>query len=276
MALRSALINVMSNAASKIARRLLRDFGEVEQLQVSKKGPAGFVSAAGLRAHRDLKAELGRARPAFGFLMAESGAEPGSDQTSRWIVDPLNGTTNFLHGIPHIAISIAAEVKNEIIAGVVYDPIRDETFWAERGAGAYMNDKRMRVSARDKLTDAIFATGIPFHGRDGHGEFLGELETVMSEVAGVRRFGSAALDLAYLAAGRYEGFWERGLAYWDVAAGIIMVREAGGFITDFNGNRDGLSKGDIVAANDKLHGPLRRLVAPSPERDAKARAGGPQ
>jgi myo-inositol-1(or 4)-monophosphatase len=263
MALRSALINVMSNAATKVARRLVRDFGEVEQLQVSRKGPADFVSTADLRAERDLKTELGKARPTFGFLMEESGAEQGKDKASRWIVDPLDGTTNFLHGIPHFAISIAAEVCDEIVAGVVYDPIRDETFWADRGSGAYMNDKRLRVSARDKLNDAVFATGIPFHGRDGHGEFLGALETVMSEVAGVRRFGSAALDLAYVAAGRYEGFWERGLSYWDVAAGIIIVREAGGFVTDFNGDRNHRPKGDIVAANDKLHDPLLRLVAPS-------------
>ncbi|NQV20482.1 MAG: inositol monophosphatase [Rhodospirillales bacterium] len=263
MALRSALINVMANAASKVARRMVRDFGEVEQLQVSKKGPADFVSTADLRAERDLKAELKRARPKFGLLMEESGYEEGEDKTSRWIVDPLDGTTNFLHGIPHFAISIAAEVHNEIVAGVIYDPIRDETFWAEKGSGAYMNDRRLRVSARDKLPEAVFATGIPFHGRPGHSEFLSTLEHVMSEVAGVRRFGSAALDLAYVAAGRYEGFWENGLSYWDVAAGIIIVREAGGYVTDFQGESARLPDGEIVAANDKLHTTLRRLVAKS-------------
>ena len=263
MALRSALINVMANAASKVARRMVRDFGEVEQLQVSKKGPADFVSTADLRAERDLKAELKRARPKFGLLMEESGYEEGDDKTSRWIVDPLDGTTNFLHGIPHFAISIAAEVHNEIVAGVIYDPIRDETFWAEKGSGAYMNDRRLRVSARDKLPEAVFATGIPFHGRPGHSEFLSALEHVMSEVAGVRRFGSAALDLAYVAAGRYEGFWENGLSYWDVTAGIIIVREAGGYVTDFQGESARLPDGEIVAANDKLHTTLRRLVAKS-------------
>ncbi len=263
MALRSALINVMANAASKVARRMVRDFGEVEQLQVSKKGPADFVSTADLRAERDLKAELKRARPKFGLLMEESGYEEGEDKTSRWIVDPLDGTTNFLHGIPHFAISIAAEVRQEIVAGVIYDPIRDETFWAEKGSGAYMNDRRLRVSARDQLPEAVFATGIPFHGRPGHGEFLSALERVMSEVAGVRRFGSAALDLAYVAAGRYEGFWENGLSYWDVAAGIIIVREAGGYVTDFQGESARLPDGEIVAANDKLHTTLRRLVAKS-------------
>lgn len=263
MALRSALINVMANAASKVARRMVRDFGEVEQLQVSKKGPADFVSTADLRAERDLKAELKRARPKFGLLMEESGYEEGEDKTSRWIVDPLDGTTNFLHGIPHFAISIAAEVRQEIVAGVIYDPIRDETFWAEKGSGAYMNDRRLRVSARDKLPEAVFATGIPFHGRPGHSEFLSALERVMSEVAGVRRFGSAALDLAYVAAGRYEGFWETGLSYWDVAAGIIIVREAGGYVTDFQGESARLPDGEIVAANDKLHTTLRRLVAKS-------------
>jgi len=274
MALKSALINVMSNAATKVSRRLVRDFGEVEQLQVSRKGPADFVSTADLRAERDLKAELKKARPAFGFLMEESGAEEGDDKTSRWIVDPLDGTTNFLHGIPHFAISIAAEVNDEIVAGVVYDPIRDETFWAERGSGAYMNEKRLRVSARSAMPDAVIATGIPFHGREGHEEFLSALEAVMTEVAGIRRFGSAALDLAYVAAGRYEGFWERGLSYWDIAAGILIVREAGGFVTDFDGKRNRLASGDILAANDKLHEPLRQLVGPAFGATAKARAAG--
>lgn len=260
MALRTALINVMANAATKVARRMVRDFGEVEQLQVSKKGPADFVSTADLRAKRDLKAELKRARPKFGFLMEESGAEDGEDKSSRWIVDPLDGITNFLHGIPHFAISIAVEVHGEIISGVIYDPIRDETFWAEKGSGAYMNDRRLRVSAREKLQDAVFATGIPFLGRDGHPEFLATLQAVMPEVAGIRRFGSAALDLAFVAAGRYDGFWESGLSYWDLAAGLIIVREAGGFATDFRGGSKRLADGEIIAANDKLHAPLKDLI----------------
>lgn len=260
MALKSALINVMVSAATKTARHMLRDFGEVEQLQVSKKGPVDFVSTADLRAERELKAELSRARPTYGFLMEESGAVGGTDKAARWIVDPLGGTTNFLHGIPHFAISIAAELNGEVVAGVIHDPIRDETFWAEKGSGAYMNDHRLRVSAREKLPDAVLATGIPSLDKEGHGAFLATLEAVMAEVAGIRRFGSAALDLAYVAAGRYEGFWESGLSFWDIAAGIIIVREAGGFVTDYKGGHDGLPGGQIVAANDRLHGPLRKLV----------------
>jgi myo-inositol-1(or 4)-monophosphatase len=272
MALKSALINVMTNAATKTARRMVRDFGEVEQLQVSKKGPADFVSTADLRAERDLRAELSRARPTYGFLMEESGATEGSDKNSRWIVDPLDGTTNFLHGIPHFAISIAAEHHGEVTAGVIYDPIRDETFWAEKGSGAYMNDRRLRVSARDKLPDAVFATGIPFLGRPGHKTFIATLDAIMGEVAGIRRFGSAALDMAYVAAGRYDGFWESGLSYWDIAAGIIIAREAGGFVTDYTGNYDGLIKGEIVAANDRLHTPLRKIVQKAEKAAIKAAA----
>jgi len=272
MALKSALINVMINAATKTARRMVRDFGEVEQLQVSKKGPADFVSTADLRAERELKAELSRARPTYGFLMEESGEQEGSDKAARWIVDPLDGTTNFLHGIPHFAISIAAELNGEIVAGVIYDPIRDEIFWAEKGSGAYMNERRLRVSARDKMPDAVFATGIPFLGREGHDSFLATLEAVMAEVAGIRRFGSAALDLAYVAAGRYEGFWESGLSLWDIAAGIIIVREAGGFVTDYKGGYEGLPTGQIIAANDRLHDPLRKLVLRADKAAAKAAA----
>ncbi len=270
MALKSALINVMVSAATKTARRMVRDFGEVEQLQVSKKGPADFVSTADLRAERELKAELSRARPTFGFLMEESGAQEGSDKAARWIVDPLDGTTNFLHGIPHFAISIAAELNGEVVAGVIHDPIRDETFWAEKGSGAYMNDRRLRVSARTKMTESVFATGIPFRGRDGHSAFLASLEAVMPEVAGIRRFGSAALDLAYVAAGRYEGFWESGLSFWDIAAGFIIVREAGGFVTDYKGGYDGLPEGQIIAANNQLHETLRKLVLRAEKVVAKA------
>ncbi len=269
MALKSALINVMVNAATKTARRMMRDFGEVEQLQVSKKGPADFVSTTDLRAQRELKAELSRARPAYGFLMEESGSHEGSDKAARWIVDPLDGMTNFLHGIPHFAISIAAELNGEVVAGVIHDPIRDETFWAEKGSGAYMNDRRLRVSARDKMPDAVFATGIPFLGREGHAPFLATLEVVMAEVAGIRRFGSAALDLAYVAAGRYEGFWESGLSFWDIAAGIIIVREAGGFVTDYHGGYENLPEGQIIAANDLLHGPFRKLIVRADKAAAK-------
>ncbi|WP_207476767.1 inositol monophosphatase family protein [Arenibaculum pallidiluteum] len=272
MATRSALINVMAKAADKAARGLVRDFGEVEQLQVSRKGPADFVSAADRKAEDILRAELQRARPDFGFLMEESGETQGRDG-HRWIVDPLDGTTNFLHGLPHWSISIAAEKDGEVLAGVVYDPIRDELFWAEKGGGAFVNHTRLRVSGRRKLEDAVIATGTPFKGRGDSPAFLAQLGAIMPEVAGIRRFGSAALDLAYVAAGRYDGFWETGLAPWDMAAGMLIVSEAGGFVTEINGARDPLGTGSVLAANDQMHLQLLRLlksaakprVAPRPQ-----------
>src|SRR4051812_37505835 len=229
---RSALINVMAGAALKAARSLVRDFGEVEQLQVSMKGPADFVSAADIKAERVLKQELSRARPGYGFLMEESGAERGADDRNRWIVDPLDGTTNFLHGIPHFSISIGLERDGEIVAGIVYEPTRDEMFWAEKGHGAYLNDRRLRVSARRQLGEAVIGTGIPFSGRGDHPTYLGTLGCVMAATSGVRRMGVASLDLAYVAAGRLDGFWEFGLLPWDLAAGILLVKEAGGFVSD--------------------------------------------
>jgi myo-inositol-1(or 4)-monophosphatase len=260
MALRSALMNVMAAAARKAARGLVRDFGEVEQLQVSRKGPADFVSQADHKAEQVLKAELKKARPSYGFLMEESGASPGTDPQHRWLVDPLDGTTNFLHGIPHFCISIGLQRGPEIVAALVFDPTRDESFWAEKGHGAYLNERRIRVSARGALPDSVIATGIPFMGRAGHERFLAEAKAIMSEVAGVRRFGSAALDLAYVAAGRYDGFWEHGLAAWDMAAGLLLVREAGGFVTDLDGGEAMLENGEILAANDKLHRPLLSIL----------------
>jgi len=260
MAVKSAVINVMEAAARKAARGLLRDFGEVEQLQVSKKGPADFVSNADLRAERTLRRELTKARPDFGLLMEEGGAEAGADAGRRWIVDPLDGTSNFLHGLPHFAISIALEEAGEVTAGLVHAPVGDEMFWAERGRGAYLNDRRIRVSARARLADALLATGIPFKGIANHEGFLKTLAAVMPHVAGIRRFGSAALDLAYVAAGRYEGFWEYGLNPWDVAAGLILVREAGGFVTDFDGRTYRLGAPHILAGNDPLHDEIGRLL----------------
>jgi myo-inositol-1(or 4)-monophosphatase len=250
----------MTEAARKAARALRRDFGEVEQLQVSNKGPSDFVSAADIKAEKTLRAELQKARPRFGFLMEETGEIAGEDGKHRWIIDPIDGTTNFLHGIPHFAISIALEMEGEIIAGVVYNPIVEEMFFAEKGQGAFLNDHRLRVSARTKMTEAVIATGIPFHGRPGHEPFLKQLGRVMNEVAGVRRMGTASLDLAYVAAGRCEGFWETGLQPWDIAAGILLVREAGGFVTDFKGGQDVLHGGNVVAANPKLHKQLLDLV----------------
>jgi myo-inositol-1(or 4)-monophosphatase len=260
MAIRSPVVNVMANAALKAARGLLRDFGEVEQLQVSVKGPSDFVSAADLRAERTLKSELRRARPGYGLLFEEGGAEEGSDPHHRWIVDPLDGTTNFLHGVPHFAISIALERDGEIIAGVIYDPTRDEMYWAEKGAGTYLNDRRLRVSARRQLGEALIATGLPFRGRPKHPAYAATLARVMEATSGVRRFGSAALDLAYVAAGRYDGYWEFDLSPWDVAAGILLVREAGGFVSDLAGGQGMMTSGDVLAANGPLHLPLAALI----------------
>src|ERR1700733_6832359 len=212
----------MAAAALKAARGLSLEFGEVEHLQVSIKGPNDFVSAADLKADRTLKAELGRARPGYGLLFEESGASEGSDKRHRWIVDPLDGTMNFLHGIPHFAISIGLERDGEIVAGVVYEPTRDELYWAEKGAGAYLNDRRLRVSARRQLSEAVIGTGLPFRDRGDQPTYLATLAAVISATAGVRRFGAAALDLAYVAAGRLDGFWEFGLSAWDIAAGLLL------------------------------------------------------
>ncbi len=254
------VINIMAGAARKAARGLLRDFGEVEQLQVSLKGPADFVSAADRRVENLLRRELRKARPEYSFLCEESGPEPGTDTANQWVIDPLDGTTNFLHGIPHFAISIALVREGDPIAGVVYNPISDELYWAEKGSGAFVNERRLRVSARRQMDDAVFATGFPYRSRPGFDRFFRLLEPVIRASAGVRRFGSAALDLAYVAAGRVEGFWEVGLQPWDIAAGIVLVREAGGYVSEIYGGRDVLQTGNILAANDHLHTPLGELL----------------
>jgi len=250
----------MMNAARKAARGLIRDFGEVENLQVSMKGPADFVSSADLKAEKTLREELQKGRPTYGFLMEEGGELAGGDAHHRWIIDPIDGTTNFLHGIPHFCISIGLERDGDMVAGVIYEPIHDEMFHAERGAGAYLNERRLRVSARRKMEEAVFATGIPFKGRQGHEQFVADATAVMAVCAGIRRFGSAALDLAYVAAGRYEGYWECGIRPWDIAAGIVLVKEAGGYVTDMDGKSDMLTTGEIVAANDHLHQPILKLL----------------
>jgi myo-inositol-1(or 4)-monophosphatase len=260
MPMLSPVISVMRNAALKAARGLIRDFGEVEQLQVSVKGPGDFVSTADLRAERTLRNELTRARPGYGLLFEEGGATAGSDPHHRWIVDPLDGTTNFLHGIPHFAISIALERDGEIIAGMVYEPTRDEMFWAEKGAGAYLNDRRLRVSARRQLGDALIGTGIPFGERGDHVRYAATLAPVMAATSGVRRYGAAALDLAYVAAGRLDGYWEFGLFPWDIAAGLLLVREAGGFVSDLSGGQTMMTSGDVLAANGHLHLPLAAMI----------------
>lgn len=259
MAVRSPTINVMAEAALKASRALVRDFGEVEQLQVSRKGPADFVSAADLKAEKTLRRELSKARPDYGFLLEEGGEIEG-DGRHRWIVDPLDGTLNFLHGLPHFSISIGLERDGDIVAALIHDPIRHETFWAEKGAGAFLNDKRLRVSERRRLDESIIATGIPFMGRAGHAPYLAQMAALMPLVAGIRRYGSAALDLAYVAAGRYEGFWETGLSIWDIAAGILIVRESGGFVSEMDGRNGMLKSGNVLAANGKLHGELMKIL----------------
>ncbi len=263
MAKYSANINVMVRAAEKAARSLLRDFGEVEQLQVSKKGPADFVSAADIRAEEIIQKELSRARPDFGFLMEEKGLiEPKNSSNSRWIIDPLDGTTNFLHGIPHWAISIALEENNIIIAGVIYDPIKDELFWAEKGSGAFMSNKRLRVSGRRNIQDTVIAIATPNIGHEEniHSEFATQLASVIKAVTATRRLGAAALDLAYVAAGRFDGFWEMNLSPWDVAAGSIIIKEAGGYITDIDGMNNYIYGKSVVAANPNIQKDLRAMV----------------
>ena len=262
MAVRSALINVIQKACSKAARGLKRDFGEIEQLQVSKKGPADFVSTADHRSEGILRDELSKARPDYGLVMEESGETPSNDpQGRRWIVDPLDGTLNFLHGIPHFAISVAVEEKGELIVGGVYQPLTDEFYWAEKGHGACLNDRRLRVSSRRKMQESLFSTGIPVTGLGGdHKTFLAQQEAIMGATAGVRRFGAAALDLAWVAAGRYEGFWEMQLKPWDIAAGILLVREAGGYVSDLQGRTMMLESGDVVAANAGVHADFLKLL----------------
>ncbi len=261
---RSALITVMINAVMKASRRLRRDFGEVEKLQVSEKGPGDFVSLADKRAEETLLEELMRTRPGFGFL-GEEGSKVQGDGQHRFIVDPLDGTTNFLHGIPHFAISVGLEKDGEVIAGVIYEPIGDELYWAEKGKGAFLDtaftkSHRLRVSGRRTLANSLIGTGIPFRGRGDHPAFLAQLGAVMGETAGVRRYGSAALDLAFVAAGRLDGFWENGLSAWDIAAGVLMVREAGGFLSEIGGKAHKLDSPTIVAANGHLGGPLSRML----------------
>jgi len=256
----SPALNVMTTAARKAGRGLIRDFGELENLQVSLKGPADFVSSADQRTERILIQELSKARPGYCFLVEESGTIEGPDKSHRFIIDPLDGTTNFLHGVPHFAISLALEREGQLVSGVVYNPVTDEMYTAEKSHGAYLNDRRLRASARGALKEALIATGMPFHGREGHEKCLGELAQLMAATAGVRRFGSAALDLAYVAAGRFDGFWERGLSSWDMAAGMLLVREAGGAVTDLSGGSRVLETGDVLAANEKLHPQLLKLL----------------
>ena len=254
MAAGSANINIMIKAARQAGRSLVKDFREVENLQVSVKGAGDFVSRADREAERIIKEALRTARPTYGWLGEETGAEEGEDPTRRWIVDPLDGTTNFLHGLPHWAVSIALEHKGEIVAGVIFDAAKDELFWAEKGAGAWMNDRRIRVSGRNHMIEAIFATGVPFGGNGPLPATLQDLARLMPRVAGVRRWGAAALDMAYVAAGRFDGYWERGISTWDIAAGIVLVREAGGFVAPIRENHEGplADAPHLIAGNANL------------------------
>ena len=263
----SGLIRVMEKAARKAGGRLRRDFGEVEHLQVSRKGPADFVSKADQVSERTLYDELLAARPGWGFVLEEGGVIPGEEGQPRWIIDPLDGTSNFLHGIPHFAISIAAQEPKldgsgwgDVIAGVVYQPITDETFWAEKTRGAWLQDKRLRVSARRGLGEALIATGIPYGGRGDFAEWARIFGAIGPQVAGIRRFGAASLDLAWVAAGRFDGFWETDLADWDTAAGCLIVREAGGFVSDFRGRSMPIHAKQVLAANDALHSRLHKIL----------------
>jgi myo-inositol-1(or 4)-monophosphatase len=262
----SGLITVMQKAARKAAPKLRRDFGEVDALQVSRKGPADFVSAADKIAERTILDELRHARPDWGILAEEGGSVEGDPTKPRWVVDPIDGTSNFLHSIPHFAISIAVEEpkpsgRHEVVAGLVYQPLTDESFWAEKGRGTWLHDRRLRVSSRRDITEALIATGMPFKGHGNFAEWEKIFRSVGPEVAGIRRLGSAALDLAWVAAGRFDGFWETDLQRWDVAAGELLVREAGGFVTDFRGADQAQEKGQWLAANDGLQPRLLKLIA---------------
>jgi myo-inositol-1(or 4)-monophosphatase len=264
----SGLIRVMERAARKAGGRLRRDFGEIEHLQVSRKGPADFVSKADQASERTLWEELGAARPGWGFLMEEAGELAGEAGKPRWVVDPLDGTSNFLHGMPHFAISIAVQEPRldgsgwgEVTAALIYQPVTDESFWAEKNRGAWLHDRRLRVSSRRHLSESLIATGTPYQAHGDWGQWSRIAAEVAPQVAGLRRFGAASLDLAWVAAGRYEGFWESGLSPWDTAAGCLLVREAGGFVSDFRGRSLPICDAEVLAGNDALHSRLHKLLA---------------
>src|SRR5246127_1113278 len=256
----SATINVMVKAARRAGRSLKRDLGEIEHLQVSLKGPANFVSLADKRAEEILYQDLAKARPGYGFIGEEGGTREGSDKSHTWIVDPLDGTTNFLHGIPQFAISIGLAREGTVIAGVIYNPANDELYTAERGEGAFLNAQRLRVAGRRKLADCVIACGLPHIGRGDHAQFRAEMMDIQDKVAGLRRFGAASLDLAFVAAGRLDGYWERNLSPWDIAAGQILVREAGGIVSGIEGHDNALTTGNVVCGNEFVHGELVKIL----------------
>jgi myo-inositol-1(or 4)-monophosphatase len=271
----SAILNVMIKAARRAGRSLKRDLGELEHLQVSVKGPRNFVTAADHRAEEIVREELAKARPDYGFLGEEGGTRPGTDKTHRWIVDPLDGTTNFLHGIPHFATAIALERNGVLVAGLVYNPANEELFVAERGKGAFLNDKRIRVAARQRLADAVVACGLPHYGRGDLALARSEIAAAQRAFAGLRRYGAATLDLAWIAAGRLDAYWERDLSPWDLAAGSLLVREAGGFVSDIDGGNDILQRGNVVAGNETMHRELLRLLREAGKTAGKEAAAAP-
>ena len=258
--IRSPLMTVMTHAVMKAARSLKRDFGEVENLQVSRKGPGDFVSAADHKAEKIIRDALQKARPDYGLIMEEAGVVEGPDKTHRWHIDPLDGTTNFLHGLPQFAISVGLERDGQAVAGVIYNPATDEMFIAEKGKGAYLNNRRMRVAARRDMVDALVISGTPHMGRGNHPQYIKELAAVMAAAGGLRRLGAAALDLAYVACGRADAYWERGLNSWDMAAGVVLLREAGGFVSDADGGADPMAARSIACGNEALHRELVQLL----------------
>jgi myo-inositol-1(or 4)-monophosphatase len=260
--LHSALLNVMVKAARRAGRSLKRDLGEIEHLQVSLKGPANFVSLADKRAEQMLYEDLSKARPGYGFIGEEGGMREGQDKSHTWIVDPLDGTTNFLHGIPQFAISIGLQREGTMIAGVIYNPANDELYTAERGKGTFLNDQRLRVAGRRKLNESVIACGLPHIGRGDFKLSLAELAEIQPRVAGLRRFGAASLDMAFVAAGRLDGYWERNLQAWDMAAGQIIVREAGGIVSGIEGDDDPLKTGDVICGNEHVHAELVKILKP--------------
>ena len=258
---RSALLHVMVQAAFKAGKSLTKDFGEVENLQVSRKGPADFVSNADKRAEQIVFEELRKARPTYALLMEESGEVAGTDGQHRWIVDPLDGTTNFLHSIPLFAVAIALERNQEIVASVIYNPVMDELYTAEKGGGAWLNDRRrLRVAGRKHLADSVIVTGIKVTGTDDDARTLRQLNAVSPATAGIRRSGSACTDLAWLAAGRFDGMWEARLAPWDVASGLLLLREAGGIMSDYAGGPNSIRNGEVVAGNEIIQGQLLKAL----------------
>ncbi len=260
--LHSALINVMVKAARRAGRSLKRDLGEVENLQVSLKGPANFVTLADRRAEEMLHSDLTKARPGYGFIGEEGGTRIGDDKSHTWIVDPLDGTTNFLHGIPQFAISIGLQREGTVIAGLIYNPANEELYIAERGKGAFLNDQRLRVAGRRKLSESVIACGLPHIGRGNHDLSRLEMSEIQDKVAGLRRFGAASLDMAFIASGRLDGYWERNLQPWDLAAGQIIVREAGGIVSGIEGDDDPLKTGSVICGNEFIHAELVKILKP--------------